>query len=242
MTRLSASLLFLLSVFASTAHAQITTVQGSPRGYPLPVTVSGTISTPGGATSAKQDAQTALLTAGNASTASIDATLTVVNTKFGAIGQQLAAASAPVVLPAAQVALLAQAAQLPAALVGGRFDVNLGTSSITLPVSMASAPTGAALDATLAKLTIGSSWAYYAVNATTTFVSGAAILRRVTITAASSAGNSCVLYDSTGAATNPIAGFDAQIRGVFEFNAAVSNGITLICAGGTAPQLTAMWN
>lgn len=60
---------------------------------------------------------------------SIDATLTLLNAKFGALGQQLAAASAPVVLPAAQVALLAQAAQFPAALVGGRMDVNIGAST-----------------------------------------------------------------------------------------------------------------
>ncbi len=77
-------------------------------------------------------------TSGNGYLSSIDNTIALLNAKFGALGQQLAAASAPVVLPAAQIALLTQASQLPASLVGGRLDVNVGAStplSVTGPLT-----------------------------------------------------------------------------------------------------------
>jgi hypothetical protein len=97
-------LILLCVLLASPAAAQIQKVQGVAGGYPVPVSVSGgSFPVPtGGATSAKQDQQITLATAGNVSLSSIDATLLLLNAKFGSLGQKTAAGSAPVVLASDQ--------------------------------------------------------------------------------------------------------------------------------------------
>lgn len=78
----------------------------------------------------------------------------------------------------------------------------------------------------------------YITSATTTAVkTSAGVIRSVEITAPFTAG-SLTVYNANNAATDPIAGFGANVSGVFLRDLSCSNGITVVTGAGFNGQVT----
>lgn len=90
-----------------------------------------------------------------------------------------------------------------------------------------------------------SSFYYGATNATHTAKAAAGLICGLLVTAPGAGGNTLTLYNSTGAATSPVAGFDSTQVREWTFGGGrclqMSTGITVISSGGSAPQFTVLY-
>lgn len=140
-------------------------------------------------------------------------------------------ATAPLPSGAATSAL--QGAGLPTALVGGKLDVNLGTSSITLPIS-------AAANLPVAQAGVAN-FQYITAAGTYALKTSAGILRYIAVTAKFSAGSLSV-FNANNAETSPIAGFDLNVNFFWPLNQTCSNGITVVAGAGFNGQVAVGWD
>jgi hypothetical protein len=258
-------LILLCVLLASPAAAQIQKVQGVAGGYPLPVSVSGgSFPVPtGGATSALQTTGNASLasidtklssqataanqTTGNTSLSSIDATLTLLNAKFGSLGQKTAAGSAPVVLASDQTLPLPTGAATETTLGTRASSANQTNGSQKTQVVDAGGNVQPAGDSTARPIYVSSAprgytYAHMGTASTTTHKSGAGVLRRVcyNFTGASSG---ITIYDNTAGSGSVIASITVPMTGgpaCMAFDAIFSTGATSVTTGA-AQDFTVMY-
>lgn len=179
------------------------TASATRTGSPLVAPTPASAAMSGGATEAKQDA-------GNASLASI----------LGQLDSKTSTLAAEATLSAAKTLL---GAGLPASLVGGKLDVNLGTSSITLSV----------VQPTTTHTVIS--------TATTTTVSSVpCVLYKIIWTAGVT--SSLALYDDgSGGTTNQFGSKLTTSDGEYDFGPLgikLDNGLTAVTTGGTPAFVT----
>jgi len=142
-------------------------------------------------------------------------------------------------------------------LVSGRVPVD--GSSVTQPISAVSLPlpTGAATEATVAGLLTNtqlrasavettkktSSFSHITTNTTTTVKSGAGVLRRIVINTRGGVLNTFTIYDNTSGSGTVIAVIDTVngVSGQFEYGVSFSTGLTVVLAGGTAADITIIY-
>jgi hypothetical protein len=237
------------ALLASPAAAQIQKVQGVAGGYPVPVSVSGgSFPVPtGGATSAKQDQQITLATAGNVWLSSIDSTILLLNAKFGALGQKTAAGSAPVVLASDQTLPLPTGAATETTLGTRASSANQTNGSQKTQVVDAGGNVQPAGDSTARPIYVSSAprgytYAHMGTASTTTHKSGAGVLRRVcyNFTGASSG---ITIYDNTAGSGSVIASITVPMTGgpaCMAFDAIFSTGATSVTTGA-AQDFTVMY-
>jgi len=84
------------------------------------------------------------------------------------------------------------------------------------------------------------SFSYITTNATTAVLSGAGVLHTICINDAGATGNTATVYNADNAAANAFALIDTvELNGrCLLYDVAVTNGITVVTATGTAANLT----
>lgn len=153
-------------------------------------------------------------------------------TKAGSLSVALAS-DTTLPLPSGAATSALQGAGLPTALVGGKLDVNLGTSSITLPIS-------AAANLPVAQAGVAN-FQYITAAGTYALKTSAGILRYIAVTAKFSAGSLSV-FNANNAETSPIAGFDPNVNFFWPLNQTCSNGITVVAGAGFNGQVAVGWD
>lgn len=273
----------LVVAFASPAAAQIQKVQGVAGGYPVAVSVSGSLPpASGGATSANQTngTQKTQITDGTNSAAvtnsapggsaygvvvrqagSVAVTGPLTDAELRAAAVPVSAAALPLPSGAATSALqtagnsslssidatvtLVNAALAKAAATASAWPIKVtdGTNTSGVVSGSQFAPTGTSALVTHER---GVSAFYYgASNATHTAKAAAGLICGLLVTAPGAGGNTLTLYNSTGAATSPVSGFDSTQVREWTFGGGrclqMSTGITVISSGGSAPQFTVLY-
>ena len=118
-------------------------------------------------------------------------------------------------------------------------------------------PTGAATEATIAGLLTNAqlrasainvtqtaaSFSHISTNATTTAKSGAGVLKRIVLNTKGTTGNTATIYDNTTGSGTVIGVIDTFVgdTGVYEYGLAFATGLTVVTAGGTAADLTIIY-
>lgn len=84
------------------------------------------------------------------------------------------------------------------------------------------------------------SFVNYSTNQTTTVIKGSAgFLHSVVINTKGTVASVTTVYDSTGAASNPIAAIDSlNLSGTFTFDCILVNGLVISTTGTAAPNVT----
>jgi len=132
-----------------------------------------------------------------------------------------------------------------------------GTWNVTNISGTVSLPTGAATEATVAGLLTNtqlrasavettkktSSFSHITTNTTTTVKSGAGVLRRIVINTRGGVLNTFTIYDNTSGSGTVIAVIDTVngVSGQFEYGVSFSTGLTVVLAGGTAADITIIY-
>jgi hypothetical protein len=89
----------------------------------------------------------------------------------------------------------------------------------------------------------GYTFTNYATNQTTTVIKATAgFLHSVTVNTKGTVASAVTLYDSTAAATNPIAVIDSlNTSGTFTYNCNLVNGLAITTTGTVAANVTVSW-
>jgi len=86
-------------------------------------------------------------------------------------------------------------------------------------------------------------WVHASTNSTVTAKSGAGILRRVVVNTKGNTANTLTLYNNTAASGNIIAVIDTvnAVGGMFDYELPFSTGLTFTLAGGSAADITVIF-